>query len=68
MKGLDNRSRDEDGEIREKRGDTLIKNIQDDYPVLNKVNGNMRLDTLRDKLGVGSLDAVLRAMQHKRKI
>jgi hypothetical protein len=66
MKGLDSRSRDKDGEIREKRGDTLLKNIRDDYPVLNRFNGNMRLDTLRDKLDVDSLDEALRTLRHKR--
>lgn len=32
MKGLDNRSRDEDGEIRQKRGDSLNKNLPKPIP------------------------------------
>ena len=63
MKGLDNRSRDKSGEIHEKRGDTLIKNLQDDYPILNRFNGNMRLDTLRDKYDVETLEQLLRKLR-----
>ena len=62
MKGLDNRSRDKDGEIHEKRGDTLMKNLWDDYPVLEQFRGNMRLDTLRDKYDVDTLDQLLKKL------
>jgi hypothetical protein len=30
-KGLDGRQRDQDGEIREKRGDTLVKTLREEY-------------------------------------
>jgi hypothetical protein len=30
-KGLDNRMRDEDGEIRRKRSDTLVRTLRDEY-------------------------------------
>ena len=62
MKGLDNRSRDEDGEIREKRGDTLVKHLRQ-FSALDRFSGNMRLDTLRDKYDVDSLDALLRKLR-----
>lgn len=62
MKGLDGRSRDEDGEIREKRGDTLIKHLRQ-YSALDRFNGNTRLDTLRDRYDVSSLDALLRKLR-----
>ena len=29
--GLDNRTRDDDGEIRQKRGDTLVRTLRQEY-------------------------------------
>jgi hypothetical protein len=42
--GLDNRNRDEDGEIRQKRSDTLNKNLPKPIPQFspNKTLGEMR--------------------------
>ena len=62
-----NRSRDKDGTFREKRGDTLIKNIKDEYPELSKVNGNTKLETLKDKYNTDSLDGVLKAIRKENK-
>lgn len=46
--GLDNRHRDANGEIRQKRGDTLNKNLPEpikQFPL------NTRLDTMRERTG-----------------
>lgn len=62
MKGLDDRARDEKppkaGEIRQKRGDTLNKNLPRPIP---QFGPNVRLDTMRKKTGKTSEEAVRRA-------
>jgi len=60
--GLDNRCRDENGEIREKRGDTLVKTLRKTYgPDFAKgVRGDMRLDTLREREGGKSLSKIIK--------
>lgn len=51
--GLDQRCRDLDGEIRQKRGDTLVKTLRKTYgpDFAAGVRSDMRLDTLRDRTG-----------------
>lgn len=51
--GLDDRCRDLDGEIRQKRGDTLIGTLRKTYgpDFAPGVRSDMRLDTLRDRMG-----------------
>ena len=51
--GLDQRCRDNDGEIRQKRGDTLIKTLRKTYgpDFAPGVRGDTRLDTLREREG-----------------
>lgn len=51
--GLDNRCRDLDGEIRQKRGDTLVRTLRQIYgpEFAPGVRSDMRLDTLRDRTG-----------------
>jgi hypothetical protein len=56
--GLDGRHRDADGEIRQKRGDTLNKNLPKPVP---EFPANTRLDTMRERTGKVSEDAVRRA-------
>lgn len=59
---LDNRSRDEDGEIRRKRGDTRIDTLRDTYgpDFGNGYRGDTHLETLLEREGVDSLSAYLR--------
>jgi hypothetical protein len=61
-KGLDNRCRDLDGEIRQKRGDTLIKTLRNTYgpEFAPGVRGDMRLDTLRQRADGASLTKILK--------
>ena len=64
-KGLDGRERLRDGQIREKRGDTLVKNLKPEYPEFTGINGHTKLGTLKKEFGVESLDAVRRALRRK---
>jgi hypothetical protein len=59
--GLDDRCRDMDGEIRQKRGDTLIGTLRKTYgpDFAPGVRSDMRLDTLRDRMG-GSLSKIIK--------
>ena len=51
--GLDDRCRDNDGEIRQKRGDTLVKTLRKTYgdEFAPGVRGDTKLDTLRKRAG-----------------
>jgi len=53
------RSRNENGELREKRGDTHIGTIEQKYGVDLGVRGDMHLDTLLERKGVESLNDLL---------
>lgn len=59
--GLDNRHRDKNppkaGEIQQKRGDTLNRNLDRPIP---QFPGNTRLDTMRDRTGKVGIEAVRR--------
>ena len=61
--GLDDRCRDRDGEIRQKRGDTLVSTLRKTYgpDFAPGVRGEMRLDTLRKRSGGDSLSKILRS-------
>jgi hypothetical protein len=60
--GLDDRCRDAGGEIRRKRGDTLVGTLRDEYGpnFAPGVRSDMRLDTLLDRTGAASLSDFLR--------
>jgi hypothetical protein len=60
--GLDDRCRDLDGEIRRKRGDTLVGTLRQTYgpEFAAGVRSDMRLDTLLDRTGAESLADLLR--------
>jgi hypothetical protein len=51
--GLDQRCRDLDGEIRQKRGDTLIGTLRKTYgpDFAPGIRSDARLDTVRDRTG-----------------
>ena len=59
--GLDDRCRDLDGEIRHKRGDTLVRTLRQTYgpDFAQGVRGDMRLDTLRERAHGASLSRIL---------
>ncbi len=54
-----------EGTIRKERGDSLVKNLKQDYPVLGKFDGRTKLETLRDRYGVDSLDQLLKKLKKK---
>lgn len=59
--GLDDRHRDQNppkaGEIQQKRGDTLNRNLERPIPQFPQ---NTRLDTMRDRTGKVGIEAVRR--------
>jgi hypothetical protein len=63
--GLDDRCRDLDGEIRRKRGDTLVETLRQTYgpDFALGVRSDMRLDTLLERTGAESLNELLRDRQ-----
>jgi hypothetical protein len=60
--GLDGRCRDLDGEIRQKRGDTLVRTLRKTYgpDFAQGVRADTRLDTLRQRAGGESLSKILK--------
>jgi len=60
---IPNRSRDNNGEWREKRADTKVETLKKDYPIFEGINGNMHLGTLKNKFGVDSLDQVIKELR-----
>jgi hypothetical protein len=55
-----NRTRDDDGRLRQKRGDTHVGNIEREYGVDFDVRDDMHLQTLRDKTGLTSIEDLVR--------
>jgi hypothetical protein len=62
-KGLDDRMRDIDGEIRKKRGDTLNKNLPTPIP---EFSPNAKLDTIRKNTGQESVEDVRKVAKGRR--
>ena len=61
--GLKQHTRNRNGEFRRERADSLIKNLKKEYSEFSDINGNMKLGTLREKLGVNSLDSALKVLR-----
>lgn len=53
------------GRIRKERNDTLLGTLAKDYSVLNRYNPRMKLGTLKNQLGVDSLDQALKKLRKK---
>jgi hypothetical protein len=66
--GLDERCRDSDGEIRQKRGDTLVKTLRKTYgpEFARGVRGDTQLDTLRERAGGESLSKLAKDFERSR--
>ena len=60
--GLDDRCRDADGEIRRKRGDTLVDTLREEHGpnFAPGIRSDMRLDSLLERTGATSLSDFLR--------
>lgn len=63
MTKTNNRSRDNDGTFRKKRGDTKVETLKKDYSEFDGINGNKHLSTLEKELGTDSLDSTRRALR-----
>lgn len=61
--GLDGRSRDEDGRIRAKRGDTKAGTLAETYPEFRGLPADQTLADIKRKLGTDSLDQTRRALR-----
>jgi hypothetical protein len=61
-KGLDNRMRDADGEIRRKRSDTLVRTLRDEHGdnFAPGYRSDTKLGTVLKKEGADSLDQFLK--------
>lgn len=60
--GLDDRSRDKDGEIRHKNGNTRVDTLRETYGdnFAPGVRGDMHLETLLDRTGANSLSDLIK--------
>ncbi len=61
-KGLDGRMRDQDGEIRKKRSDTLVRTLREEYgsDFASGYRSDAKLGTVLAREGVESLDQLLK--------
>ena len=66
-KGLDNRMRDKNGEIRKKRSDTLAKTLRQEYEnkIFTDYRADTKLGTILKNEGVDSLDALLKIKKNQ---
>ena len=60
---LGKHQRTKPGTFRRERGDSLAKNLREEYPEFSKVRGDTRLDTLRERFDVASVDDVRKALR-----
>ena len=58
MSGCRSRN-DGNGQMRQKRGDTLASTIESQYGVDLGVRGDTRLDTLRERTGENSIQGII---------
>ena len=63
---LGKHSRTNAGTFRRERGDSLAKNLREEYPEFAKVHGSTRLDTLKERFEVDSLNAVREQLRKER--
>lgn len=61
-----NRSRNQSGPLREKRGDTYVSKIEEMYERDFGVRGDMHLDTLLGRLGYNSLNDLIKSREGKK--
>jgi len=55
------RGRNPSGPLRQKRGDTLVGTIEEQYHVNLNRRSDMKLETLRKELGVTGIDEIIEA-------
>lgn len=52
-----------EGSFRKERGDSLVRNLKEDYPVLDQFDDRTKLETLRERYGVDSLGQLLKKLK-----
>ena len=60
--GLDDRHRDQNGRIQQKRGDTLNKNLPEPIP---EFSPNAKLETMRKETGKTSIEDIRKAAKNR---
>lgn len=63
---LPKHERTKSGTYRVANGNELAGNLAKDYPEFNKVRADTKLETLRDRFGVTSINAVRDALRNKK--
>ncbi len=63
---LPQHSRTISGNFRQANGTELAKNLRKDYPEFNKVRSDTKLETLRDRFGVTSINDVRTALRKQK--
>lgn len=63
---LPQHSRTQKGNFRTARGNELAKNLAKDYPEFKKVDPRTKLETLRKKFGVTSINEVRESLRKER--
>jgi hypothetical protein len=66
MRGDDNRSRDNDGEVRRKRGDTHMGTIEKEYGRDFGVRSDMKLENYLEKNNLESLHELIKSPAGKK--
>lgn len=55
----------DEGTFRRERGDSLVRNLKDDYPILEKFDDRTKLETLRNRYGVNSLNQLIKKLKNR---
>ena len=63
MKRLGIHERTSKGTFRKERSDSLVKNLREEYPEFRGIHGSTKLGTLKERLGVDSLNDVRKALR-----
>jgi|GEM_PF-776456 len=58
----------DDGKFRRERGDALVRNLREEYPESKGIDPRTKLETLRERFGVDSLNKVREALRKQKGI
>ena len=56
----------DNGRFRRERGDALVRNLKQEYPEFSDIDPRTKLQTLRDRFGVDSLNKVREALRKRK--
>ncbi len=63
---LEKHKRTQSGGFRRERADSRVSELKKEYPILRDIHGNTKLGTLRERLGVNSLNQVLKELRRRK--